>query len=67
MKSNNFKQYLIRFGILFIAALIASAAIFFPGIARGNDSIYHLSQIYDLYHTMVETGDILPKYNHYHF
>ena len=67
MKSNNFKQYLIRFGVLFIAALIAGAAIFFPGIARGNDSIYHLSQIYDLYHTMVETGDIFPKYNHYQF
>ena len=67
MNINKLKEFGLKSLSFLIISLFACAILFLPGLANGDDSIYQLSQIYDLYHTMVETGDILPKYNHYQF
>ena len=67
MNINKLKEFGLKSLSFLIISLFACAILFLPGLANGDDSIYHLSQIYDLYHTMVETGDVILKYNHYQF
>ena len=54
------KNNLINIGVIFICSIFCSFFLFHNGISKGDDSYYHLTMIYDLYKSGLNSNLFYP-------